>query len=763
MYRKLTPKEIVYGVDFNSLDIKSVESNLDYYKVFENIKRALSINNEGYNVYIMDDFSKDKVESIIKFVRKIYNNKKAPNDICYFLERSSSSPKNIFLSAGKGKVFKEIVDNIKKVYFDVTFDFYNNSVCREKEDIMDFIEEKRNFIIEELILMAKNRGFHMKPVHNGFTFIPISNGSEMTENEYDELDEEDKREILDKISELKDKAKYILEKLKDIEKESIEKMRSIFRTYYKKELEDTKIQYRNMFSDDIEALEFIENMCKDIEENIIKNYSASYSDDERGINSILQGFMVNVLVDNTKNTSPVCIFEEDPSVQNLIGTIEYENKNGAYTTDINHIKAGTLLKCNEGCIILRIDSLLTNSSAYYHLKKILSTGKLSFNYNKGYLELLSLNALNPEPIKVNIKVILIGDFKTYDLLYSCDEEFKRLFKIRAQYYPERNMDIETINIVIKNLKEICENKNIMNLKNDAVEEIFKYLSRKVENNKKIYLDKELIKEILILADSRAKEKNKNFIEAEEIIDVVYKEDIVEKNILNSYKEEKQFICLNGYEIGQINGLSVIDGEYFRFGKPIRITCCCYSGVGNIYDVQKESNLSGNIHNKSINILKGFMNSLLGGYDSVPVDFHLSFEQLYGYLDGDSASVAEIIAIISSLSKIPINQSIAVTGSIDQFGRVQPIGGVNEKIEGYFKVCKQLDSVKGKGVIIPKANEDNLVLNREIEKAICNGDFSIYSIEDVFDGCYILLNRKKHEIINELQREIKKYLRNNKRR
>ncbi|WP_138202590.1 AAA family ATPase [Haloimpatiens lingqiaonensis] len=756
MYRKLTPKEVVYNVELNSLNIRDIEKNLYYKDVFKAIKTALSINNEGYNLYLIDDFSKEKVKNIADFANEIYKNKKSPKDICYITDEEDRRPRPLFLGAAMGNLLKEIVEEIKNFYFSITFDFYNNSASKEKEEIIDLIDSKRNDAIERLIIMSKEKGFHMKAVHNGFTFIPLDNGKEMTENEYDELGEEEKKHILDNISELKEKSREIIEELKDLEDSSIDKIKTIFKLYYEEKSYETKVKYKKIFKEEKEALRFLEKVCEDIEESIVENYSSNYSNDEDSINGVLDRFKVNVLVDNACNKNPQCIFEEDPSIQNLIGSIEYENKNGTYTTDISLIKGGTLLKANGGCVIIRIKDLLSSANSYYYFKKFLITGMVDFNYNKGYLEILSLSGLNPEPIGIKTKIILIGDEETYNLLYRYDEDFKKLFKIRAEYYPVGDIEEKSIGVVMQNIKSICQCEKILDLRNDAVEEIVKYLSRMVESNKKIYLDKDEIKKVTILSNCNAQEKDQNFISRDDVLEAVYKEEIIEKNILNSYKEKKQFISVNESKIGQINGLSVIDGEYFRIGKPIRITCSCYRGNGNIFDVQKESDLSGNIHRKSINILKGLINNLLGGYDSLPVDFHISFEQLYGYLEGDSASVAEGVGIISALCRLPIKQNIAVTGSLDQFGNVQPVGGVNEKIEGFFNVCKEIHSIKGKGVIIPEANIDNLVLKKEVEDAISKGDFSIYSIENIFDGTDILLDKDKEFILSTMQREVKKY-------
>ncbi|WP_392486369.1 AAA family ATPase [Haloimpatiens sp. FM7315] len=756
MYRKLTPKEAIYDIDIEDINIRDNNVNKEYIEVLSAVRTALSINKEGYNIYIIDDCAKEKIEKLINYVQYIYKGKKGPKDICYVSDNNLKHPKVIFLYRGYGSLFKKLIEEVKELYLDITFDFYNNSVSKEKEEILDTLGEKRDEYIDELIDIAKDKGFYMKAIHNGFTFIPIKDGKEMTESEYDDLGDDNKKDILNKISDLKTMSKKILEELKVEEETESEKIKGILKDYYEEKVLGMKNKYRILLENNLEAINFLNDVCEGIEKDIIDNYTMNYDDDENNINTIIDSYKVNVLVDNTSNNSPVCIFEEDPSVYNLIGSIEYENRNGVYSTDVNLIRSGALLRANEGCLILRVSSLLTNASSYYYLKKTLLTGKIDFNYNRGYLELLSLSGLKPESIPVNVKIILIGDYQTFDALYRYDEDFKKLFRIKEEYYPIKDINDEVISLVIQEIDSISKKEEVNKLKPEAIKEVLKYLSRIIDSKNKMYHESNELNRIITLADVRSKAENREYIEDRDIKEVCYKEDMLEKKNLKSYKEKKQFISLKGRQVGQVNGLSVIDGEYFKFGKPIRITCSCYSGSGNVFDVQKESNLSGNIHGKSVNILKGFISSLFGGYDGLPVDFHLSFEQLYGYLEGDSASIAEVVAMISSLSKIPIKQNIAVTGSIDQLGRVQPIGGVNEKIEGFFKVCKELDEIKDKGVIIPESNMDNLVLCSDVEKAILEEEFSIYTVENIFDVLQILLEKDEEEISFVIEKEFKKY-------
>lgn len=762
MNRELTPQEIIYDfkvINFNQRE--DIDSMPEYDQVYEKIETALEIEEEGYNVYLIDDFSKDKLDKITEFVRKKFEAKDKPQDICYVVNNDEKCPKSLFLPGGKGVKLKETLEDIQKLYAERTYEFYNSSSNKEKEEIVENLQKKRSDLINKLVKMAEDDGFTMKATQNGFTFIPLKGEGElMNETEYDDLKCDEKENILNKVSSLKNNAQGVLEELKDIELSEIEKIKKIMLEYYNKETKDIREEFFCEFAENTEVIEFLNNVCDSIEKHIMEIYSINYDDDEEYIGEIIYKYVVNVLVDNSEIDTPPVIFEEDPSINNLLGGMEYENKNGVYTTDVSLIKGGSFLKANGGCLILRASSLLTNSSAYYYFKKSLISGKVDLDYNKGYLELLSLSGLKPEPMKFDVKIILIGDYHTYDLLYNYDEDFKKVFKIRAEYKSTLDISKDTKQAFLGKVSSICVNNKIQTLTDEAIKELAKFLSRKAEDKNKFYIDDYELGRVLMLSNNKVQREKRKFIEGQDIIDTAYCEELIEKEIDESYRENKIFINVKDKLVGQVNGLSVIDTGYSSFGKPIRITCSCYKGTGNIVDVQKESDLSGKIHNKAINTLRGFMNTLMGGYEKLTVDFHLSFEQLYGKIDGDSASVAEVISMISSLSKIGVKQNIAVTGSINQFGEVQPIGGVNEKIEGFFKICKLVDNIKDKGVLIPESNVNSLVLNEEVEEEIKKGNFHIYSMSHIRDAVEVLMEENEmgyKEVMDMVTQESKKYL------
>lgn len=742
--------------DDNKIRLKDIP---EITSAYEKIKRAISIDEEGYNLYIIDSFSKDKLENLTKFIEKLYKSAEAPKDICYVTINDPKRPEPIFLTNGKGAKLKETIENIKNSYYEVAMEFYNTSSESEKDRIIDEVHSKRTNYIGELMEMAKIDGFDVKATNGGFAFIPLKEGEAMTEKEYDELSEEDKDSIVLKASNLKKKAEVVLEKLKDIEITSMKKLKGIYAEFMDIEMEDEKEDCLLNFIDDDDAYEYLEKVFYSIEKELVDCYTMNLEDDESDINEVLDKYDISVLVDNTNNKNPRVIYEEDPNVTNLFGNIEYENHNGLYSTDLSLISPGSMLQANEGCIIIRLNQLAMNNYSYYYLKKTLMSGKVNIDSSRGYLDIISINGVKPKAVPVNVKVILIGDYESYDILYNADDDFKSLFPIRVEF----SNYVKNQPIKGKVLKDYILDRGkkhyINKISDDAIKEIIKYLSRVAECRGKICIEDKNIDRLLILANNIVELDGREIISDKDIRNVAYEKSLIEDEILEMYEDSKIILTLSGEKVGAINGLAVLSSGYFTFGKPMRLTCVACKGEGKILDIQKESNMSGSIHEKSINILSGLLSNLIIPYEKLPVDFHLSFEQTYGQIDGDSASVAEILCILSSLSKVGIKQNIAVTGSINQFGEVQAIGGVNEKIEGFYKVCKLLDNTKDKGVLIPAANSEDLVLNKEVEEAIEKGEFHIYTMENLQDAIEVMMLDNKtsyKDLFKIIEKEVEKY-------
>ncbi|MFR5172435.1 MAG: AAA family ATPase, partial [Clostridium paraputrificum] len=559
MKRELTPNEVLFNVDLNEGDDNKIRLKdiPEITSAYEKIKRAISIDEEGYNLYIIDSFSKDKLENLTKFIENLYKSAEAPKDICYATINDPKRPEPIFLTNGKGAKLKETIENIKNSYYEVAMEFYNTSSESEKDSIIDDVHSKRTTYIGELMEMAKIDGFDVKATNGGFAFIPLKEGEAMTEKEYDELSEENKDSIVLKASNLKKKAEVVLEKLKDIELTSMKRLKGIYAEFMDVEMEDEKEDCLLNFIDDDDAYEYLEKVFYSIEKELVDCYTMNVEDDESDINEVLDKYDISVLVDNTNNKNPRVIYEEDPNVTNLFGNIEYENHNGLYSTDLSLINPGSMLQANEGCVIIRLNQLAMNNYSYYYLKKTLMSGKVSIDSSRGYLDIISINGVKPKAVPVNVKVILIGDYESYDILYNADEDFKSLFPIRVEF----SNYVKNQPIKGKVLKDYILDRGkkhyINKVSDDAIKEIIKYLSRVAECRGKICIEDKNIDRLLILANNIVELDGREIISDKDIRDVAYEKSLIEDEILEMYEDSKIILTLSGEKVGAINGLAVL--------------------------------------------------------------------------------------------------------------------------------------------------------------------------------------------------------------
>jgi len=761
MKKELTPSEIIFcASSTDTLKKSNIDRIPEITSTLNKIKKSLSIQKDGYNIYYVDSFSKEKLENLMEYVTNIYEKLPPPKDICYVTSQEQINPRALFLPNGKGNILKEMIEDIKEKYFECIMDFYSSSSDDEKEDIIEDISEKRNDYITKLMDSAKTKNFDVKATNGGFVFIPLKDeGDEMSKNEYDNLENMTQETIEKQASKLKKEAEVILETLKDIEVKSIEKLKDIYRDYIKKNMQKEKDDLLLQFISLDEIYKYLIQMYDDFEETIVECYTINLEDDEEYIKEAFSKYDVNVIVDNSKESHPNVVYEEDPTISNLIGNIEYRNNNGVYSTDISLISAGSLLRANEGCLILRLNSLISSGLSYYYLKKALIHGKANYNYTRSYLDVLSIAGLKPESIPINVKVILIGDYESFQILYDNDEDFKRIFQLRIEADIELKYNDTTRNSIVEIVNDKIRKDKLLNITDDALNEMIKFLSRVTGQRDKLSIDDYYINKLLYLANNNAKEDNRINIEKKDIIDIAYEDEKILEEIMNNYKNKKILITTNGKKVGIINALAVVGNGCYSFGKPMRITCLSHIGEGRIIDIHKECKMSGNIHEKSISILRGLLSNLISPYEKLPVDLQLSFEQTYGMVEGDSASVAEIICILSALSNRGIRQNIAVTGSINQFGEIQAIGGVNEKIEGFHRVCTIIDEINGKGVLIPNTNADELILRCEVEEDIKTKKFHIYTMETLEDAIEVLILDEGESVksfFKEIENELLKY-------
>ena len=579
----------------------------------------------------------------------------------------------------------------------------------------------------------------------------------MTAEELDELSEEEIENLIELSNELSHKAFDYVKRVKEVEKRLKEEIAKLKENNILKVLSGHFDSMIEKYKDNNCIYKYLNDMKADI----VKNYEMFIvKEDKKYLENIfvigdrredfMKRYEVNLFIDNNEKSGGPVIREMNPNYYNLFGKIEYVNELGGLKTDHTKIRPGSLHEANGGYIIIQAKDILKSSQAWEGLKRAIITEKIKVENITG-LNIIS-ETLQPEPIPLDVKVIIIGDYYIYQLLYNYDDDFKKLFKIRADFDIEMDRNEENIKKIGSFVAYQCNEEGLKPFDKTALAIIIEQSSRVAEHQGKLTARFNELVEILYESDAWATKRNKNIISKSDVETAIFKKsyrnNTYEEKLIELIKEGVILIDTEGEKIGEINGLSVIDSGQYIFGRPSKITVNTYAGKEGIINIEREVEQSGNIYDKGVLILNGYLGEKYAKNIPLSLTASIAFEQSYSGIDGDSASSTELYALLSSLSDRPIKQSIAVTGSVNQKGIVQPIGGVNEKIEGFYKVCK-LNGLTGReGVIIPYMNIENLMLDDEIIDAVKKGKFNIYAVKTIDEGMEILTGIKAGELNQE---------------
>lgn len=708
---------------------------------------GLSIDSKGYNIYIEGPSGVGKTMYTKKYVNKIASKKKIPDDWCYIYNFDvPNEPIAVSLPAGKGKEFKKDMDSfINDIKKDMKLTFGNDDFTKQKVLLQNKFEEKKNDLLEKLNKESLKSGFQVKATNNGVYMMPVIDGKTIEEEEFEKLDPETKKTFEENSSIVQDQIVEAINQIKILEKENnqrIEEWQSnIALITINAHINPIKTKYKKIKK----IISFLEGIKTDI----LKNISLFIKDEPSVPNQPGRqdkpkpwlNYRVNLFVDNSSLTGAPVIMDSNYQYQNLFGKLEYENQYGMLKTDYTMLQPGLLHKANGGYIILQASDLLTNQICYDTLKKALLVKELSIENNMEQRSYMVMISLKPEPIPLNIKVLLIGDANIYHTLLALDPEFKKLFKIKAEFEETAPRTDSNILKLANFVHSYCEKEKMLPLDKGAMAKVVEYTSKLADDKEKLSTRFNEIGEIVSESSTWAKIAKKKVVTSE-YIDKTLSERInrikkYDSKYLEMIKEDTLLINTSGFEVGVINGLTVMTIGDYSFGKPSKITATTFMGKNGIVNIERETEMSGPTHSKGVLILSGYLGETFAQDFPLSLSASLCFEQLYGGVDGDSASSTELYAILSSLSEIPINQSIAVTGSVNQKGFIQPIGGVNEKIEGFYQICKMRGLNGEHGVIIPIQNVKNLHLNDEVVNSVKEGKFHIYAISTIDEGIEIL--------------------------
>lgn len=757
--KELTYKQLKNFCDARDFDFKTTKELEGFDEVIgqeralEALKFGLRVKNKGFNIFVSGLPGTGKTEFIKNTAQKIAETEKIPDDICYVYNFSDSKfPKILTLPAGYGKVFRnEMEELINYLRDDLPKVFSAKSYELKKADIIKKYQDKKDILIKKVSEQAQKRGFCVKLKSDVIFFMPMVDDEIISEEQFENLPQEQKDLITKNSLVMQNHANEIMNILKANEKNMNTEIEALEYSIGLFEIG----RYLNDLFDKYGEYNCVVNYLQDVKESLLDNIKKFVKKDEeeetqqqmviplknkKDDDEFLK-YKVNVLVDNSDLICAPVIVDFNASYFNLCGEIEYENEFGNLTTDFTKIKAGLLHKANGGYLILQASDIFKHGASWEAIQRFLKTGQISIEPPREVNTGFAISSLSPEKFQANVKIIIVGSEIYYRSLYELDDDFAGMFKILADFDYETDLNKKSIDDTLKFIKNFIVKKKIKDLDAAAVAKIIEYSSRIAESQKKLSTRYNLLAEIITEADAWAT------LEDEKIISEFYiKKAIQERNNrLNMYEnklteminEDYIMIATQGEVIGQINGLAVLDTGNYTFGKPSRITATTYVGKAGIINIEKEAEMSGNIHDKGMQVLTGYLGQTYAQDFPLSVSCRICFEQNYSGVDGDSASSTELYAVLSSLSDLPIRQDIAVTGSINQKGEIQVIGGVTYKIEGFFELCKKRGLTGTQGVIIPEHNVNDLVLNDEVIEAVKHGQFHIYPVKNIDEGIEIL--------------------------
>ncbi len=723
------------------------------------LRLGLEMKHFGYNVFVTGFSGTGRTTTIKRLLKEFQDKKICLYDYCYLYNfNNPDQPEIIKLKSGYGNQLCDdmeafLTDLVKNVPAILESKRYQD----ERKKIVEHFQERQRSVLKGFEKKVKDRGFEIIQVQVGTLMkpdiAPVIDGSPVNLEQLEELLKQQNitndqiKKITTDRKELESQMENIMREMKKIEakvSESIEELgikfvlplisdrtKGMSEKYSCKKLNSFLANLKENILDDLGRF-----MPKQPQQQLVLGNAVEMT----GPDDYLE-FKVNVVVDNSKTEGAPVIIETNPKFKNIFGTIDREiDRSGTWRTDFTMIKAGSLLTADGGYLILNALDALVEPGVWQTLKRTLRNHLLEIQPPEVGIMGMS-STLKPEPIELDVKVVMIGDFYIYSLLYNADEDFKKIFKVRADFETEIPRNKDSVSSYISFIKMICEEENLLTFNKYAIGEIIEFGVRLSGRQNKLSTRFNIIADVVRESNYWAVKDKSSIVSGKHVIQAIEERilrvNLIEEKIQEMILDGTIMIDFRGKTVGQVNGLSVYDMGEYSFGKPSRITVTTAMGKAGVINIEREAELSGPTHNKGVLILSGYLRRMYAQDKPLVMSASVAFEQSYSGIDGDSASSTEIFAILSSLAEVPIRQDIAVTGSVNQKGEIQPIGGVNQKIEGFFDICKATNLTGNQGVIIPHKNVNDLMLRHDVVKAVESGKFNIYAIQSIDEGIEIL--------------------------
>lgn len=726
-------------------------------RAVRSVQFGLEVPSPGYNIFITGVTGTGKSTYARAAVNAKAKDKETPADWCYLYNFSEpESPKAISLPPGQGVVFrddmKEFVEDARTA---ITHEFEGGDYEKQRAQIAEKFQKGINRTFEELEKEVRSKGFALQRSSGGFAPVPLDDeGNPITAEDFAKLDEEKRREIESKGTEIQRDIRSAMREVRQYEKETKSAIRELEKRMGSFAIRPLIEQLQEKYEGFPDIQEYLENVHEDIIGQL-ERFKTGEDEGPQAQGAQLQlallgggsqddqfkRYQVNLFVNHAETQGAPAVEETNPTYYNLFGKMEYQATMGQMSTDHTMIRPGAVHLANGGYLILRAEDVLMNALSWDALKRSLKGNQIRIENIGEQYRLVPTATIKPEPIPLDVKVILIGSPLIYHLLYAYDPDFAKYFKVKADFDTQMDRNEDYLNQYCRFVQAVVEREQLLPFESSAIAAIVDHGSRLTEDQKKLSARFNEVVEIVYESDAWARFDDAESVTSDHVEKAVeekiYRSSMIEDHTREAISRRKILVSTEGKAIGQVNGLSVISVGNYAFGRPSRITANTYLGNAGVVNIERQVKLSGTSHSKGVLILSGYLAEQFAHDKPLSVSASITFEQTYGGVDGDSASSAELYALLSSLSGVPLKQSIAVTGSVNQKGELQPIGGVNYKIEGFYYTCKARGLTGDQGVLIPKQNVDNLMLNQEVITAVENGDFHIWAADDIRTGIELM--------------------------
>jgi predicted ATP-dependent protease len=715
------------------------------------IRFGLDITSPGYNIYVSGLTGTGKTTVIKTFLEEIAARMPIPDDWCYVHNfHDANCPTILNLPAGRAKILKAEMDEfVRHLRSEIPKAFESKEYEESVNRLLGENQAVQQLAFGQISAKAQSLGFEVEITKVGVSLAPVLEGKRISAERYAALDAETRQQIDQRRSELDQDIQAFLRQVRDLNKESREKLNELHRKMglyvVGGRMEGIREQHAEFpsviaYLNDVE--EYIVSHLEDFTEDSAKPESGSAAQIrlEPPADSFVK-YNVNIVVDNTGLQGAPVVIETNPTYYNLFGRVERRAQFGTLSADFTLIRAGSYAKANGGFLVVNVHDVLMNAGAWETLKRAVKNSEVRIEDIAEQFGMVPVAGMRPSPIPANVKVIMIGHQLIYHQLHSLDEDFRKIFKVKADFDSEMARDAQGFNNYASFISSRCRDENLLHFDPSGVAKVVEYGAWLVDNQEKLSARFSDVADIVREASYWARNAGVPVVSARHVQQAIdekcYRSSLIEERIRNLITEGTLLVDVDGEAVGQVNGLAVVDLGDIRFGRPSRITAKTYMGKSGVIDIERESKMSGPIYEKGVLILSGYLGAMYAQERPLSVAASLCFEQSYEGIDGDSASSTELYALLSSLSGIPIRQGIAVTGSVNQNGQIQPIGGVNQKIEGFFDLCKARGLTGKQGVMIPVQNVKNLMLRRDLVQAVGAGQFRIYAVNTIDEGIEIL--------------------------